>query len=163
MFYFENFVSQFNFFSGAQFPQWEQGEFDDLLREANTVQAKLPTNHKGINVELLAKTFANLVLEGKINAAMKLLDHQGGSGVLPLSESTINELKRKHPAVSEADPSMLIDGKPQLCRPSHAPEYNRIHDCEYSLTNKRFQRSLWFGCRWLEENPGVKEFRNCRP
>ena len=73
--------------------QWEQGEFDDLLREVKTIQAKLPTNHKGLNEERLAKTFAKLVLEGKINAAMKLLDHQGGSGVLPLSESTINELK----------------------------------------------------------------------
>ena len=54
------------------------------------------------------------MLEGKINAAMKLLDHQGGSGVLPILESTINELRRKHPAVSEADPSMLIDGKPSF-------------------------------------------------
>ena len=97
--------------------QWEQGEFDNLLREANTIQAKLPTNHKGLNEERLDKTFAKLVLEGKINAAMKLLDHQGGSGVLPLSESTINELKRKHPAASEADPSLLIDGEPPFVDP----------------------------------------------
>ena len=97
--------------------QWEQGEFDDLLREANTIQAKLLTNHKGLNEERLAKTFAKLVLEGKINAAMKLLDHQGGSGVLPLSERTINELKRKHPAASEADPSLLVDGEPPFVDP----------------------------------------------
>ena len=44
-------------------------KFDDLLREANTVQVKLPTNHKGLIEEQLAKTFANLVLEKKIYAA----------------------------------------------------------------------------------------------
>lgn len=97
--------------------QWDEGKFDDLLREVNTIQAKLPTKHKGLNEERLAKTFAKLVLEGKINAAMKLLDHQGGSGVLPLSQSTIDELKRKHPEASEADPSMLLDGEPPFVDP----------------------------------------------
>ena len=33
------------------------------------------------------------MLEGKINAALKLLEHQGGSGVLPLSQSTIKALE----------------------------------------------------------------------
>ena len=56
------------------------------------------------------------MLEGKINAAMKLRSFIG-SGVLPLSESTINELKRKHPAASEAEPSLLIDGKPPFVDP----------------------------------------------
>ena len=90
---------------------WELGKFDELLHEASTIQAKLPTNLKGLNEERLAKIFAKLELEGKINAAMKLLDQHSNRGVLPLSQSTINEVKRKHPEASEADPSLLIDGR----------------------------------------------------
>ena len=56
------------------------------------------------------------MLEGKINAALKLLEHQGGSGVLPLSQSTIRELERKHPEASEADP-LLMDAEPPFVDP----------------------------------------------
>lgn len=90
--------------------QWELGKFDELLREGSTIQAKLPMNPKDLKEEQLAKTFAKVVLEGKINAAMKLLDQQSKRGVLPLPQSTINELKQKHPEASEANPSLLIDG-----------------------------------------------------
>lgn len=41
---------------------------------------------------------------------MKLLEQLSSSGVLPLSQSIINELKRKHPEVNEADHSVLMDG-----------------------------------------------------
>ena len=57
------------------------------------------------------------MLEGKINAAMKLLDQQISKGVLPLSQSTIDELIQKHPEASEADPSLLMDGQPPFVDP----------------------------------------------
>ena len=65
--------------------KWEQGDLDALLEEASTIQDKLPTNPKGMNDERLSKAFAKLVLEGKIKAAIKLLDQQISKGVLPLS------------------------------------------------------------------------------
>ena len=64
--------------------QSELGKFDELLREASTVQAKLPTNPKGLNEDRLAKIFAKLVLEGKKNAAMKLLDQQSNNFAPPI-------------------------------------------------------------------------------
>ena len=70
-----------------------------------------------MNDKRLSKTFAKLVLEGKINAAMKLLDPQISKGVLPLSQSTIDELKQKHPEASEAVPSLLTDGQPPFVDP----------------------------------------------
>ena len=99
--------------------QWELGKFDELLREASTIQAKLPTNLKGLNEERLPKIFAKLVLEEKINAAMRLLDQQGNRCVLLLSQGTINEVKRKQPETSEADTSLLIDGQPPFVDPCH--------------------------------------------
>ena len=97
--------------------QWELGKFDELLQEASVIQAKLTTNLKGLNEERLAKTFAKFVLEGKINAAMELLDQQSIRGVLPLPQSTINELKWKHAEASQAHPSLLIDGQPPFVDP----------------------------------------------
>ena len=44
--------------------------------------------------------------------ATRLLDEHGSADVLTLSQSTINELKRKHLAeANEADPSVLIDSQ----------------------------------------------------
>ena len=91
--------------------QWEAGDFDGLLCETRTIQGKLPTNSKPLNDERLAKTFSKLMFEGKVNAAMKLLD-QHDTGVVTLSQSTINELimKRKYPNGNDADTSILFDG-----------------------------------------------------
>ena len=89
--------------------QWEAGDFDGLLCETRTIQGKLPTNSKPLNDERLAKTFSKLMFEGKVNAAMKLLD-QHDTGVVTLSQRPINELKRKHPNANDADPSILMDG-----------------------------------------------------
>ena len=89
--------------------QWEAGDFDGLLCETRTIQGKLPTNSKPLNDERLAKTFSKLMFEGKVNAAMKLLD-QHDTGLVTLSQSTIHELKRKHPNANDADPSILMDG-----------------------------------------------------
>ncbi|CAB4020227.1 Hypothetical predicted protein, partial [Paramuricea clavata] len=84
--------------------QWEAGR-------------KLPTNSKPLNDERLAKTFSKLTFEGKINAAIKLLDQHDSSGVVTLSQSTINELKGKHPNANDADPSILMDGPLPLVDP----------------------------------------------
>jgi hypothetical protein len=89
--------------------QWEASDFDGLLFETRTIQGKLPTNSKPLNDERLAKTFSKLMFEGKVNVAMKLLD-QHDTGVVKLSQSTVNELKRKHPNANDADPSILMDG-----------------------------------------------------
>lgn len=97
--------------------QWELGICYEFFREGSATQAKLLTNLKGLNEEQLAKTFAKLVLEGKINTAKKLLDQQSNRGVFPPSQSTINELKRKHPDAREADPSLLIDDHPPFVDP----------------------------------------------
>ena len=72
--------------------QWELGICYEFFREGSATEAKLLTNLKGLNEEQLAKTFAKLVLEGKMNTAKKLLDQQSNLGVFPPSQSTINEL-----------------------------------------------------------------------
>ena len=92
--------------------QWESGD----LCASRTIQGKLKASSKPQSEEHLAKTFAKLMFEGKVKAAMKLLDEQDSAVVLTLSQSTINELKRKHPEANQADPSVLIDA---FCGPCH--------------------------------------------
>ena len=91
--------------------QWESGYLDGLLCESRTIQGKLKASSKPQSEERLGKTFAKLMFEGRVKAAMKLLDEQDSAGFLTLSQSTMNELKRKHPEANGADPSVLIDGQ----------------------------------------------------
>ena len=67
--------------------QWELGICYEFFREGSATEAKLLTNLKDLNEEKLAKTFARLVLEGKINTAKKLLDQQSNRGVFPPSKA----------------------------------------------------------------------------
>ena len=55
---------------------------------------------------------------GKVKAGMKLLDEQESAGVLTLSQSTINELKRKHPEANQSDPLVLMDGQMPFVDPA---------------------------------------------
>lgn len=48
---------------------------------------------------------------------MKLLDLLGVSGVLSLSQSTKDELRKKHSMGSEADPSVSLKSKPSFVEP----------------------------------------------
>ena len=49
-------------------------------------------------------------MEGKLNAALKFLDEDGGKGVLRLSESVIKELKEKHPDPARISKEALLNG-----------------------------------------------------
>ena len=72
---------------------WEQGDFDELLRECRTIQA-MPTATRKVSNEQLSKTFASLIFGGKVNAALRLLDDQSSGGVLPLTDEVYQDLRR---------------------------------------------------------------------
>ena len=79
---------------------WEQGDFDELLRECRTIQSMLTATRKVSN-EQLSKTFASLIFRGKVNATLCLLDDQLSAGVLPLDDEVYQDLRRKHPAAKK--------------------------------------------------------------
>ena len=90
---------------------WLKGDFDTLIKEARAIQGKLTTYKKYQNNEQLSKGFSNLMLKGKVNAALKLLDQQGSAGILPLSDEVLRDLQEKHPPAYPADESVLIQGE----------------------------------------------------
>ena len=46
--------------------------------------------------EHFLRTFAKLMLAGKVNAATRMLDREMSSGVLQLSDETLDQLRSKH-------------------------------------------------------------------
>ena len=88
---------------------WNDGDFDCLIRDGRAIQNHLLKN-KILTVESLSRKFSNLMLAGKINAALKLLSFEENQGLLQLNADVLSGLKDKHP--DDADPfaAMLLQG-----------------------------------------------------
>ena len=91
---------------------WNAGKFDELMREGRDIQQKLrQTVRKDETPEHVAKVFARLIWEGKINPALRLLDKQESCGVAKLTDSTIEKLKELHPEAKAASENIMITGE----------------------------------------------------
>ena len=61
---------------------WMAGKFDELMREGRAIQQKLKQQiRKDEREEHTAKTFAKLMTQGKVHAALRLLDKAASLGV----------------------------------------------------------------------------------
>ena len=89
---------------------WRKGQIEELLKEAKTIQRQFKASNKPRRQEDLAKTFAKLVMEGKVSSAMKLLDKANNAGLLDLNDEVITELKDKHPEPEPATDYNLLQG-----------------------------------------------------
>ena len=89
---------------------WQSGDFNILLKEARSIQASISTTTRTMSQEHFSRTFAKLMLAGKVNAAMRLLDKESSSGVLALSSDVLDKLQSKHPDASPAPEEVLIHG-----------------------------------------------------
>ena len=61
-------------------------------------------------MEDISKVFARLVMQGKLSAAIKILDREISSGVLTLSPAVLEELKKKHPPAADIEEESLLYG-----------------------------------------------------
>ena len=77
---------------------WQNGQFEVLMSECRTTQKNLKNYTRASNPDYFARKFAKHILNGKINAALRLLDNAESTGVLPLNKSVLNSLTAKHPA-----------------------------------------------------------------
>ena len=88
---------------------WWQGDLDLLLKEVRFIQGRLFVNlKKARTVEDISKVFAKLAFQGKLSAAIKLLDSESSTGLLNLTPEVLEGLKGKHPEAADiADESLL--------------------------------------------------------
>ena len=94
---------------------WSAGNFEELIKEGKTIQQHLPQRRMKTSDQnqRLAKTFASLMLRGKVRAALRLLSENSSAGVLNLDQEIDGKpvrdiLKEKHPPAQTACPTTLL-------------------------------------------------------
>ena len=103
-------MSEIKFHVERRLNHWKKKGVDCLLNETRTIQKRLPQQQKPQSTEEKAKIFDKLVLEGKVNAAFRLLDDDTSNGVLPLSADVIRTLRQKHPDAKPSIDTMMLHG-----------------------------------------------------
>ena len=98
---------------------WSEGDLNNLLLEGRTLQNHLPKPNASKNGSTnLARTFLNLMFQGKTSAALQLLTQNGNGGVLHVddpvhrsdseSQTVLDILKSKHPQAQPASPDTIL-------------------------------------------------------
>ena len=103
---------------------WKEGKLFELFHECRTIQQRLKqSKRKPID---LSKSFAKLMFQGKINAALKLLKNESDSGVHEISNDVIAELKAKHPAPAPVFDGTLLNGPINYVSPAYFDEIDEL-------------------------------------
>ena len=108
---------------------WEEGDVEGLLQEGRTIQQRLLRSPQIARIEQQrARSFAKLMMEGKVRAALRLLSEQEGGPPMALDEevevngmvlSVRDVLKQKHPEAKSIKPTAVVttDHMPQEFHP----------------------------------------------
>lgn len=113
---------------------WKKNEIELLVDECITIQNRLPNRQKPLSIEELSKRFAKLMLQGKVNPALRLLD-ENTKGVLTLSDDVMKILREKHPDGCPINENMLLHGPQKLVTPVIYDEINAelIRRCAFKM------------------------------
>ena len=99
---------------------WKDGRINELIQECRIIQRRLSSNERR-NKEDRAKTFAKLLFQGKINAAMKLLTNID-AGVHKVDDIILNKLQQKDPQSAPFTLDTLLNGPVNRFLASHFDE-----------------------------------------
>lgn len=97
---------------------WRQGDLDLLLQKVRFMQGKFVNSRKARSLEHISKTYAKLVFQEKLTAAIKLLDSESSSGLLNSSPEVLEGLKEKHPEAAHIADESLSYGPINYIPPS---------------------------------------------
>ena len=89
---------------------WKQGDLNLLMKEVRFIQEKFVSSRKAKSVEDITRIFARLVMQGKITAAIKLLDQERSTALVTPSRKVLEELEKKHPSAAEIREECLLNG-----------------------------------------------------
>ena len=87
---------------------WKNGAIRGLVREGNEIQKRFQTSNF-VTKKNTTKAFTNLILQGKVGAACKLLKNETG-GPLDIDRAVLNALIAKHPEAQPACQEALVNG-----------------------------------------------------
>jgi hypothetical protein len=89
---------------------WKSGKLDELMKEIRHIQKSFTTSRKARPPEDVARSFSKLIMEGKVSAALKMLDRESTTGILNLSEEVLADLQSKHPPPEPIKENSLLEG-----------------------------------------------------
>ena len=87
----------------------ETGRSNLLMKEVRFIQEKFVSSRKAKSIEEISRIFARLVMQGKITAAIKLLDRESSTALVTPSREVLEELEKKHPS-AEIGEECLLNG-----------------------------------------------------
>ena len=70
---------------------WKEGNICEIMREVRYIQRKITSSKKQRTAEDTSKTFAKLMMQGKVSVANE------SSSVMTCTDSVLKELREKHP------------------------------------------------------------------
>ena len=97
---------------------WADGDFNTLLLEGRSLQKRLPQSTRRYTEPAITKVFTRLMIQGKVNAALRYLSNTSNGGIRQLNEivddntgATVTELLRqKHTSRQALRHSCLLQG-----------------------------------------------------
>jgi hypothetical protein len=89
---------------------WKAGDIVSLMREIRHTQKSFTSSKKQRSPDDVSQSFAKLIMEGKVSAALKLLDKESSTGVLDLTDEVLKDLKMKHPEPAPIQENTLLYG-----------------------------------------------------
>ena len=82
------------------------------MKESRAIQTKLTLNRtKAESEEQLSKVFTRHMLQGKVHAALKVLEKSSNLGVATMNEATFAALQKLHPEAKDAAQPTLAQGE----------------------------------------------------
>ncbi|XP_063610335.1 uncharacterized protein LOC134784239 [Penaeus indicus] len=91
--------------------KWKTGNIHGLLKEAEALQNKIKKISAKKKELDNCRKFANLMQQGKVTKAVRILTSEDNAGTLPLDDNTRRLLNEKHPPAQEAPPETLFRGE----------------------------------------------------
>lgn len=91
---------------------WRDGNLQDLFSKGRAIQCRLSKprrTHETSKANSLSRTFANMMFQGKVGAALQLLSDKGPGSVLGLHEVNQNEKTVKQILIEKHPPRMPVD------------------------------------------------------
>lgn len=88
---------------------WARGDINALMLECRTIQNQLGTRSNSRGSASEARTFAKLMMEGKVRAALRTITATDNGGVLSLTKEVRETLEKKHPPKQPPTPSAIIE------------------------------------------------------
>ena len=91
---------------------WTDGHLAELLKERETIQSSLKRADAPKTIAQIVEKFMEHIQKGNVDRAIKLITNNIQNGILPLTDTTLKLLKRKHPKSAPTTEEVLLPDQP---------------------------------------------------